>query len=142
MSTKHGKVDNSTLNHFHLVAGEIVFKSPKEENVSAVRVNTVLRTTSRNVQAHRLGKAQSGLQLVFRQNIGNVDVEIIDIVILNLSYMGEMTDAEFQQEAPEAAAPPKKKASLKVVPSDPYADEKKLSGNPEKDLGVSIDPLK
>lgn len=83
--------------HFYLVAGEIVYKHPSQPDaIGYIRLNSVLQM-DRNLIRHReLGKAQQMLQLHFHNRMNDPTFEVVDVFLVGLSYMGHMTEAEFQ----------------------------------------------
>ena len=87
--------------HYYLVSGEILYKHPQaEEAIGTIRLNTMLQL-ERNVVRHReLGKAQQMLQMHFFNRMNDPLFEIIDVFLYGVSYLGHMTDGEFQL-APE-----------------------------------------
>lgn len=83
--------------HFHLITGEIVFRHQKDENsqINAIRVNGVLADENRALPARLLGKAQQILQLNFHNHMQDASIEVLDVVLVNFSHLGEFTEAEF-----------------------------------------------
>lgn len=107
--------------HHFLIVGEVVFRMPNEEEVRAAKVNGVLVTDSRNVGSAHLGKCQQIVQLHFRQSLPDPKIQVVDVVLLNIDYLGEMTEEEFLgpnavQEQPEAKPAP-------VIQAVPDLDE-------------------
>lgn len=107
----------SKIQHAHLVAGEIVFTVGTEEDndgeVNAVRVNSVLWTPERQILATDLGRAQQTLQLVFFQRMQGAEIEVRDVVLLHVSYLGKMTQEAFAKGLDQAVERPKPEASGK-----------------------------
>lgn len=81
-----------------LIVGEIVFR-PKEqpEMVNAVRVNGVMISDNGTLGVYAMGKAQQVLQANFFKKLGNPDVEVVDVVLMNFVRLGRMTSEEFQR---------------------------------------------
>lgn len=106
--------------HHHLITGEIVFKYPEHENIHSVRVNGVLIDLERDIPVRLLGKAQQILQLNFHQRMQDEKIQVLDVVLSNISYLGHFTQAEFHA-VPEGTklkekAPETPERHLKSVP--------------------------
>lgn len=87
--------------HYYLVSGEIMYKHPAQADaIGNIRLNTMLQL-ERNIIRHReLGMAQQMLQLHFRNRVNDELIEVVDVFIFAISYLGLMTESEFQL-APE-----------------------------------------
>jgi hypothetical protein len=84
--------------HFHLAAGEILFhETGNDAAAGSVRLNAMLVTQTANITASDIGRVQQALQLNFFQKTGDAAITIVDVVLLNLSYLGQMTQEEFQK---------------------------------------------
>ncbi|ABK54409.1 gp40 [Escherichia phage N4] len=102
--------------HHWLVAAQLTFVIPdnKDGQEGAVIVqNTMLLTEEKQVTFRDLGRAQSALFQNLNDRFGQV-VDVRDIVFLNVSYLGHMSQPDFQQNlvTKDTAA---KKAKLKAV---------------------------
>ncbi len=100
--------------HHYLFAGEVIFLQP-DESIGNIRLNTVLRTTDEKVRARNIGEAQQALQMLFLRKMENVNVKVIDVFIFSVSYLGLMTEADFQKP-PEGT----KLEELIPVANDPF----------------------
>ena len=97
--------------HYYLITGEIIF-SDEENNVSGIRVNGVIALPEQKLAARYLGKAQQILQVNFMQKMGEIKITITDVILMNFTYLGHMSQEEFHQ-------PPKgTKLAPKVGPVD------------------------
>lgn len=85
--------------HYFLIAGTVYFEA-EEGPVSAISLNAISTSTTKNVPARMLGRAQQGLQVNLHKKIDGVPVKIRDVVITNVCHLGHMTEEEFQK-APE-----------------------------------------
>lgn len=94
----------SKIQHGHLIAGEIVFTVGDDDSgeVHAVRVNSVLWTPERRILATDLGRAQQTLQLVFFKRMQGAEIEVRDVVLLHVSYLGKMTPEDFTKGLDQA----------------------------------------
>lgn len=106
----------SDKKHYFLIAGIVLFSFPagegEEPTISSVPVNAIVRHDDINFPAAKLAKAQQNLHKSFIMKMpeevhGLLNVN--DIVITNVSYLGLMTEDEFQ-------APPEGMAKVEVTP--------------------------
>lgn len=83
--------------HYHLVAGNVVFQTPEgpEQTMGSLTLNTVLRGPTPNVPARQIGRAQQALQMLFFDKTGDPTLQVVDVVIISVSPLGFMTEAEF-----------------------------------------------
>ena len=95
-----------------LITGELVFVDPAVENClpNAIRANGVMVLPERKINRFAMGKAQQILQANFFQKMGEVQVNVVDVVLINFTWLGRMTPGEFsktpeglkmQERAPE-----------------------------------------
>ncbi len=84
------------LFHYFLVCGEVVYKHPAEENISAIRMNTMIRSNTSHVTAHQIGRAQQALQLNLFQRMNEPNIVVHDVAILSVSPLGVMTEEQFK----------------------------------------------
>lgn len=90
--------------HFRVATAKVTFL--RDGNARVTELNTVMMTTKKNVTAEALDNARKAvLQRVCEQFEVSPDV-IRDYVILGLSYLGHMTEAEFQGEEAAPAVRP------------------------------------
>ena len=99
--------------HHHLVCAEITFSVPNEkENLSTVKVNGVLLTKKKGIAMIDIGKAQQVAQQTFANSLGGREINLLDVVIIAISYLGEFTETEWKATPPglqlvkEEIAPP------------------------------------
>ena len=83
--------------HHHLIVGEIIFKEEGSEAIASLRVNGVLMDPKQEVPVRLLGKAQQILQMNFYQRMGEQRVTVLDVILMNVVYLGHMTQEEFHQ---------------------------------------------
>lgn len=102
--------------HFHLIAAEILFRIKDTGQTSAVKLNSILAEPDRDVPVRLLGKAQQAVQLRFYQNMGEAheSVEVVDVVILAVSYLGHMTEAAFHAQPGGGQLQPKTPANTRT----------------------------
>ena len=93
--------------HYFLIAGVILFgtkvEGREEPNIGSAPCNAIVRHDATTFPVRKLAKAQQNLHSAFIQKIPGealMLMSIHDIVITNVSYIGEMTEDEFQQPDP------------------------------------------
>lgn len=86
--------DEESKHHF-LIAGELVFTQEGNDEVNAIRVNGVLLTDQTNLPVASLGKAQQVLQANFYERMKGQKVDVVDVILINITYLGQMTQEEF-----------------------------------------------
>ena len=89
-------MSESSPAHHHLITAQVVFRHKDEGDVNAIQINGVLADPGQNIPVRLLGKAQQIAQLHFRQRMPDPAIEIVDVVLLHFSYLGCMTQEEFQ----------------------------------------------
>lgn len=82
--------------HYFLVVGEIVFSPPKSEEIHAIRMNAIITGGNASIPVRALGKAQQALQVQFYERMQEPTIQVRDVVILGMTYMGYMTKEEFE----------------------------------------------
>ncbi len=85
--------------HYYLVSGEVVFINP-DETLGTLRLNTVTRTRKQMFTASNLGESQQALQMQFHRQCETRGVplfKIFDVFIFATSYLGHMSEEEFQK---------------------------------------------
>lgn len=94
--------------HYYLVAGEVVAKTAEGDAVPR-RLNAILQLTEKEVTGAALGRAQQQLQLHFYDQMKDSTLQVVDVFLYGLSYLGLMTAEEF--------TPPKEMAEPTPVAS-------------------------
>lgn len=87
----------SKKQHYHLLATEVAFLEPENEMIGAFKVNVMMRTPTRNFTVKDLGKAQQIAQMQMFDKLQNEKLEVKDVFILSVSYLGLMNEEEFQR---------------------------------------------
>lgn len=87
--------------HYHLISALIMFvpKDAKAESGYApVPVNAVLTSAMKDLTRHDIGRAQQAAQMtLFGQLEGeSTKIQVLNVVITNMTYMGLMTQAEYE----------------------------------------------
>jgi len=86
--------------HYHLITGEVIFRNVKTEEVNAVRVNGILADEGKQIPVRLIAKSQQILQANFvkKAEVEIAEIQILDCIILNITYLGEFTPEEFHKE--------------------------------------------
>lgn len=118
--------------HYYLVHGAIVFAHQEQEQVGSIDMNGLLLTDNKNIALHELNNSQRILQHNFFNRMPADKVEIQDVVIKNLTWLGHYTDDEFKnipegvsmqvREAAEQAATPASEQIIDAVAQAPAND--------------------
>lgn len=103
----------SKAQHYHLVATEVAFLEPENQQIGALKINVLLRSQEKNVPSAMLAKAQQLAQLQFFDKLQDNRLEVKDVFIFNISYLGFMTEEKFLEkpegmtvrERPQAEVP-------------------------------------
>lgn len=87
--------------YYSLITAEIQFNLPNDPTVHTGRLNGVLADIHPEITAKLIGKAQQIVQLQFHKRMDGQDPTVLDVVLLNLTPLGRMTESEFQGTAPK-----------------------------------------
>lgn len=82
--------------HYHLVAGQVLFKN-KEDEVGSITLNAIVTSDSSKVPVRMIGRAQQALQMNFHKRMEDPSLTIFDVVVLGLTHCGHMTDREWNK---------------------------------------------
>ena len=104
--------DPSIPHHHHLIHGEIVFKHKDYDQIHSTRVNGILVDAQQNISIRLLGKAQQILQLNFHQHMQDESIQVLDVILADFSYLGLMTQQEFQTAPEGMTLQPKAQAPM------------------------------
>lgn len=83
--------------HFYLCSANVTFM-PEEGAVSHATLSTAIAADEPRVTVRELARAQQGVQISLFGKLGQ-EVQVLDVVIMSVSYLGEMTEEEFQCNA-------------------------------------------
>lgn len=85
--------------HYFLVAGNVVYSAPgekPEDNLMGVlTLNTVVKGEEARFAASKIQQSQHALQMQFHAKMQEPALKIVDVLITNVSHLGEFTDEEF-----------------------------------------------
>jgi hypothetical protein len=94
--------------HYFLIAAEIVFTGKGEnDGLQSLRLNGVTTNKDKSFPAAMIGRGQQVAQMQFFKRMGEHvnEVEVRDVVLINVSYLGEFTEEEFNTLPPEMQPP-------------------------------------
>jgi hypothetical protein len=86
---------NRLKQHYHHVCGLVMFQTPGGNAMGTATVNTVLRSDSQNVPARQIGRAQQAMQMSFHEQAQDPSIQVVGLPIISISYLGFMTEKEF-----------------------------------------------
>jgi hypothetical protein len=88
-----------TIQHYYMIAGEIVFTAAGNDIPNVVRCNCVVMSDTGKIAVQQLAKAQQTLQGQFFQKLGDLGrgANVVDVVILSIMPLGEFTHEEFNK---------------------------------------------
>jgi len=81
--------------HHWMVSAQVVFTNKDASDGGAVPVNAVLLTKEQVVNAASLAQAQRSITANLQERMQDPNMGIVDIVFLGFSYLGLMTQEEF-----------------------------------------------
>lgn len=95
MANTNTPIQFEARQHYYLVAGEIFYQTPDDEQMGAMRLNCVVMSKDGRLSVAHIGRAQQALQAQFFRMIGNTNPNIVNVVIIAFNPLGEFTNAEF-----------------------------------------------
>lgn len=90
--------------HYFLIAAEVLFTGKENLNeLQSLRLNGVVTNKENSFPAVMIGRGQQVAQMHFFKRMGDhgFDVEVKDVVLINVSYLGEFTEEDFNALPPE-----------------------------------------
>lgn len=116
-----------THKHRFLVAGEIIFNQADSDVVHSVRLNAMIAHTDVNLPARLIGKAQQTLQMLLFKRMGESaeaagiampQINVHDVVILNISSLGWMSEEDFNAPPEGTVKQEKAPSNLSLAPAN------------------------
>jgi hypothetical protein len=83
--------------HYYLICGTLMCVND-EGNISAVSLNAILPNEIKEIDVQAIAKAQQSLQMNFEQRMQGEQINVVDVVIASISYLGFMTQSKFTRE--------------------------------------------
>lgn len=88
-------MSNQEKKHHHLFALQIIF-SVAEGPAGSVAINQLLTTDSSVITLKDIGRTQQSAQIAFAKKMEDAGkYEVLDVVIMGISYLGHMAESEF-----------------------------------------------
>ncbi len=87
--------DTPKTEHYHLITGEILCRAKDGDNVQGVRLNAIITSDDGKLPVALIGRAQQALQMQFFKRMNDPEIQVVDVVILGVSPLGEFTHEAF-----------------------------------------------
>ena len=91
--------DSTTQKHYFLIAGNVVYKvdsgNQDQNPMGIITLNGVITSDTQVLGVADLNQAQQVLQHHFRVKTEDNTLEIADVIILNIAYLGFQSENEF-----------------------------------------------
>lgn len=85
--------------YYHwMVTAQVVFTGKTAEDGGAINVNGMLLTSEPCINAHGLAQAQRTIVANMQEKFQNAEMAVVDVVFLNFSNLGLMTQEGFNPE--------------------------------------------
>ena len=85
--------------HYFLIAGNVVYKvdsgNQDQNPMGIITLNGVITSGNQTLGVADLNQAQQVLQHHFRAKTEDNTLEVVDVVILNIAYLGFQSENEF-----------------------------------------------
>ena len=85
--------------HYFLIAGNVVYKvdggNQDQNPMGIITLNGVITSDAQTLGVANLNQAQQVLQHLFRVKTEDNTLEVVDVVILNIAYLGFQSENEF-----------------------------------------------
>ena len=93
-----------TRPHYFLITGEILFAyKDAPASFQTIRLNAVIQNETQKFPAGMIARGQKAAQMTFFNRIGDAihEVDVKDVVLTNVSYLGEFEEGEFNKLPPD-----------------------------------------
>lgn len=85
--------------HYFVVAGNVVYSAPSEQPeqnlMGVLTLSSILKGTDARFNGAKIQQAQHAMQMQFHAKMQDPSLKVVDVVITNVSHLGEFTDEEF-----------------------------------------------
>jgi hypothetical protein len=106
------------LHHYHLVATEVAFLEPQNQQIGQLKINVLMRTPTRSFTARDMGKSQQIAQMQLFEKLQDQTLEVKDVFLIAVSYLGQMTEEHFQ--APPAGTVKQERTAAEPTAPTPF----------------------
>ena len=89
--------------HYYLMCAEVTFMDA-EGDTGIARVNVMQQNDFPRLGIRQIARAQQGAQVQLMQKLGKVSITVLNVVIISASYIGHMSQEEFQEGTAELEA--------------------------------------
>ena len=90
--------------HYYLFATELSFMESTGENGGVTRINTLVLSDSAMLKARQIARVQQTAQVQLREKLNDMNLVILNAVIMNINYLGYMSQEEWQEGMPQLQA--------------------------------------
>ena len=98
----------SDKKHYHLFTIEVAFHILDKPETASVRALNVLQVSEDgNIGEEAIGQANVAAQTRLHKEAGDTQLQVVDCVILNVSYLGEQTAEQFHKRTAKLDPLPK-----------------------------------
>lgn len=81
--------------HHYMVTAQILFTVQGKDDLNVAMQNTLVLAPEQKITVTQIARAQQGVQMQLTQKMGTTEIEVRDVVITALMYLGHMTTEEF-----------------------------------------------
>jgi len=86
--------------HYFLIAGQVIYqplntKDQPENPLGVMTLNTLVTTDEMLFRVRDIAKAQQGLQKQFYETVQDNTIKIVNVILVNVSYLGLMEQEDF-----------------------------------------------
>lgn len=106
--------------HHWLFSARVVFTTGESDGATTLGINLTLTNTKPFVTANMIGKAQQTVQAQTFEKVGDPQLRFVNVEIVGINYLGEMSAEEFYTAPPAEAAPVADEAPVARDPNDPF----------------------
>lgn len=82
--------------HYFLACCELSFVTGESET-GITRLNSVIRSETTAIGVLAMGRAQQAAQMQLIKNLNDPKIQVLNVVFISISYLGEQTDEEFHK---------------------------------------------
>ena len=118
------KINPIERRHHWLVSAVVLFReSDKPDGVGRMDMNTVITNEGLFVTANMIGEAQQIMQMQVFDRIKDPTIQMINVSLTSIDYLGEMSKEEFYTPPPTETAADTNLGSAVSDPNDPFSQD-------------------
>lgn len=81
--------------HYYLISTYVIFRRKGADAPEQMGLNTTITSDKQAVIAKDIGRAQQSVQMALHQRLPGEIEDVIDVFIVNVSYLGKMSQRDF-----------------------------------------------